>query len=167
MVQPIDKSGNFPTTRKDQRFPPRYNNQRKPTLGPGLNSIQLIKKIAKTQLKNSRYVKIKSVQINKNKPLIKFTTVTYEPGQEPRTHVQRIYAADQTYKGPLYLCPAIKCACSCGNWLFQWETAGAYRGYSDIIYSNGDYPIETNPNLKPGVCKHLFKCLMYMVINKL
>ena len=171
MPQPLTKNNEgvqFLPVRKDQRFPPRYKSQQKPVLkGNGINALQFIKKVAKTQLMNSRYVKLVSVQRNKNKPLIKFTTITQEPNQKPRKHVQRIYAADQNYKGPLYLCPRLKVTCDCGNNLFQWEVANAYRGASDIIYSNGDYPIDTNPSLRPGCCKHLLKCLMFMVLNRL
>lgn len=170
MTQPPTKQNNgvnFLPVRKDQRFPPRYNSQRKPVKGRGLNAMQLIRKVAKTQLANSQYVQIKSVQRNKNKPLLKFTTITREPNQKPRVHVQRIYATDPNYTGPLYLCPSIRVACDCGNNLFQWEIANAYHGVSDVIYSNGDFPIVTNPSLRPGCCKHILKCLLFMVYSKL
>lgn len=161
-------SKNAKPVRKDQRFPPRNPRaQRKPSTGRGLSAVQLIKKVAKTQLNNSKYVQIKSVKKSKTKPLVKFTTITKEPGEQPRTHIQRIYATDPNYQGPLYLCPSIRVTCSCGNFLFQWEVSNAYRGISDIVYSNGDFPIVTNPNLKPGVCKHLLKCLMFLIYAKL
>lgn len=170
MAQPATKPNGyqFLPVRKDQRFPPRYDSQRvKNPKGRGINAVQFIRKVAKTQLINSNYVKLQSVQRHKTKPLIKFTTVTKEPGQQARVHVQRIYAADPNYKGPLFQCPALKLACDCGNNLFQWEVANAYRGASDIIYSNGDMPIETNPGMRPGCCKHLLKCLMFMVYAKI
>lgn len=167
MVQPATKPNGYQhlPMRKDQRFPPRYDSQK--STGRGTNATKLIKKVAKTQLLTSNYVKLRSVQRHKTKPLVKFTTVTQEPGQKPRIHVQRIYAADENYKGPLYLCPKIKVACDCSNYLFQWETANSTRGVSDIIYSNGDMPIVTNPGLKPGVCKHILKCLMFIVYAKI
>lgn len=169
MADPRRKSNGyqFLPERLDQRFPPRYKSQTLPSRGRGINAIQFIKKVAKTQLKNSKYVAIKSVQIHKTKPLIKFTTVTREPGQDPRIHVQRIYAADSNYKGRLCECPALKIACDCGNALFMWEVSDALKGAADIIYSNGAFPIITNPSLRPGCCKHIFKDLMFMVINKL
>lgn len=170
MPQPATKNNdgyNFLPVRKDQRFPPRYNNQTKPVIGHGVNMIKLIKKVAKTQIINSQYVSIKRVDINKEKPLIKIWTVTRDPKQTPREHIQRIYAADQSYKGPLYLCPAVKVTCDCGNNLFQWEISNAYHGISDVIYSNGDFPIQTNPGLQPGVCKHILKALLFIVANKL
>jgi len=170
MTQPKTKNNDgiqFLPIRRDQRFPPRYGNQRKPQKGKGLTAVQLIKKVAKTQLANSSYVQIKSVQKHKTKPLIKFTTITREPGQQPRMHTQRIYASDPNYVGPLYLCPSIRIACDCGNNLFQWEVANVYRGVSDVIYSNGDFPIVTNPGLRPGCCKHILKCLLFMVYAKI
>lgn len=153
--------------RKDQRWPPRYGNQSKPVRGRGINAIQFIKKVWKTQLVNSQYVSIKSVQRHKTKPLIKFTTLTREPGQEPRIHVLRIYSADPNYKGRLSECPALKLSCNCLNFGYVFETSLALRGAADIIYSNGDFPIQTNPTIRPGCCKHTFKALMFMVINKL
>lgn len=157
----------FVPERKDQRFPPRYQSQRKPVIGRGVTAIQLIKKVAKTQLLNSQYVSIKNIYRSKSKPLIKMQTLTKIPGERPRVHVQRIYAADINYKGPLSECPAIKIACDCGNNLFQYEVANSYRGCSDIVYSNGDFPIETNPGLRPGCCKHVLKDLLFIVANHL
>lgn len=163
----MKNSYDFLPQRKDQRFPPRYESQRKPIKGKGLSAIFLIRKAAKTQIVNSKYVQIKSIQRNKNKPLLKFTTITRVPGEDPRVHTQRVYAADPNYQGPLYECPAIKVACSCGNHLFQHEVALATRGGADIIYSNGDFPIITNPSLKPTICKHILKCLMLIVHAKI
>lgn len=161
-------SKNAKPVRKDQRFPPRNPAaQRKPSTGPGFSAIELVKKTAKLQIKNSKYVSITSVKRNTKKPLIKFTTVTKEPGQQPRTHVQRIYATDPNYKGPLYLCSSIRVTCSCGDHLFRAEVALSYRNAADIIYSNGNFPIETNPTLKPQVCKHILKCLLFMIWAKI
>ena len=159
---------NAKPVRKDQRFPPRYPaSQRKPQIGPGLSPIQLIRKTAKTQINNSKYVTIRTVQRHKTKPLVKFTTITKEPGQQARIHTQRIYATDPNYQGPLYLCPNIRVSCTCGDHLFRAEVALSYRGSADIIFSNGDFPIETNPTLKPQVCKHVLKCLLFMVWAKI
>ncbi len=170
MAQPPQKPGTtqFLPVRKDQRFPPRYTPRNQPKVkGRGISALTLVKKVAKTQLLNSQYVSLRRVQIHKTKPLIKFETLTRMPGEKPRVHVQRIYAADPNWKGPLSQCPAIKIACTCGNYLFEWEVANAYRGASDIIYSNGNFPIETNPSLRPGVCKHVLKCLLFILQNNL
>jgi hypothetical protein len=37
-----------------------------------------------------------------------------------------------------------------------WEYALSKRGAARIEYSNGEAPIEKNPQLIPGCCKHLY-----------
>ena len=46
-------------------------------------------------------------------------------------------------------------SCSCDDNLFRWEYANTHRNASEIEYSNGEPPIDTNPGFKPGLCKHL------------
>jgi hypothetical protein len=164
--RPIDKSGNFRTVRKDQRFPPRYHKRadQQQKLGPGMSAVQILRKVGKVQLQNSKYVRIKRVQYNERSNLYKFTTETYDPEtKQYRIHIQRIYPADREYKGKLSECPAIKVTCSCGNYLFCAEVALSYHNAADIIYSDGSYPIIKNPSLKPQVCKHLLKDLLFLV----
>lgn len=159
---------NFLPQRLDQRFPPRYPAAQRPKgKGRGITAIQFVRKVAKTQLANSKYVAVRSAQLHKTKPLIKTTTITREPGQKPRIHTQRIYATDPNYVGKLSECPSLRVACNCGNHLFQWEVALSYRNAADIIYSDGSYPIEKNPSLRPGCCKHIFKVLMFLILKNL
>ncbi|RLI86131.1 MAG: hypothetical protein DRP01_04865 [Archaeoglobales archaeon] len=49
-------------------------------------------------------------------------------------------------------------SCSCPDFKFRWEVSLAHRNNTSIIYSNGAYPKITNPQLQPGVCKHVFRC---------
>jgi len=49
----------------------------------------------------------------------------------------------------------VKVSCSCPDYCFRWEVANHYQKASDIIYSNGEPPTETNAELRPGLCKHL------------
>lgn len=164
--RPIDKSGNFPTVRKDQRFPPRYHKRsdQQQKLGPGMSAVQILRKVGKVQLQNSKYVRIKRVQYNERSNLYKFTTETYDPEtKQYRIHIQRIYPADREYRGKLSECPAIKITCSCGFHLFFSEVSLSYHNASDVIYSDGSYPIIRNPSLKPWACKHLLKDLLFLV----
>ena len=168
MASPLlhGKDKNAIPVRKDQRFPPRYHKRadQKETFGPGLSIIQLLRKVGKTQILNSKYVRIKRVQFNQEKNLFKIETQTYDPEtKQYRTHIQRIYPADRSYKGKLSDCPRIKVACNCGNYLFCAEVALSYHNAADIIYSDGSYPIIKNPSLKPQVCKHLLKDLLFLV----
>jgi hypothetical protein len=49
----------------------------------------------------------------------------------------------------------VKVSCSCGDYCFRWEYANHKVGASDIIYCNGEPPVETNSKMRPGLCKHL------------
>jgi len=49
-------------------------------------------------------------------------------------------------------------SCSCPDFKYRWEVSLAHRNNTSITYSNGAYPKITNPQLVPGVCKHIFKC---------
>ena len=40
-------------------------------------------------------------------------------------------------------------------------------GASRILYSNGEFPVDKNPNLSAQICKHQFVLLRYIKINKL
>lgn len=44
---------------------------------------------------------------------------------------------------------------NCENFVFTWEYANAAHGASRIVYGNGEPPVVTNPQLAPGLCKHL------------
>lgn len=46
----------------------------------------------------------------------------------------------------------VKVSCSCPDYCFRFEFANHTVGASDIIYSNGEPPDETNPNYNPGLC---------------
>lgn len=47
-------------------------------------------------------------------------------------------------------------SCSCDDFAFVWEYALAKHGAAKIEYSNGDPPIDKNPHLRPGCCKHIY-----------
>ena len=47
-------------------------------------------------------------------------------------------------------------SCSCDDFKYTFEYALNKRGAAKIEYSNGEPPVERNPKLVPGVCKHLF-----------
>jgi len=51
----------------------------------------------------------------------------------------------------------VKVSCSCPDYLFRWEVANHLVGASDVIYSSGEMPEGTNPDHRPGMCKHLLR----------
>jgi hypothetical protein len=48
-------------------------------------------------------------------------------------------------------------SCSCDDFAYRFEYALHKKGAAELKYSNGDPPIDTNPSLIPGCCKHLVK----------
>ncbi len=49
----------------------------------------------------------------------------------------------------------VRVSCTCSYFCFFCEAALHKHGAADIIYSNGDRPIQTNPQMIGWVCKHL------------
>jgi len=47
-------------------------------------------------------------------------------------------------------------SCDCEHFLYTCEVALHRYNASDIIYSSGAYPRETNPRMVPQLCKHLW-----------
>lgn len=52
------------------------------------------------------------------------------------------------------------CSCTCEYHLYHCEWALARRDNSEIIYSNGRPPRETNPRYLAHICKHVAQCLI-------
>lgn len=49
----------------------------------------------------------------------------------------------------------IWCHCTCPDFQYRFEVIDAGSGFSGIRNSNGAYPIKTNPQGIPSLCKHL------------
>lgn len=49
--------------------------------------------------------------------------------------------------------------CECEDFLYTWEVALAEVGAAKVKNSNGEFPEVRNPQMVPGVCKHLFVVL--------
>lgn len=49
----------------------------------------------------------------------------------------------------------IWCHCDCPDFQYRFEVIDAGSGFSGIRNSNGAYPVKTNPNGIPSLCKHL------------
>lgn len=47
------------------------------------------------------------------------------------------------------------CHCNCPDFTYRFEVIDAGSGFSGIRNSNGAYPVKTNPNGVPSLCKHL------------
>jgi hypothetical protein len=71
-----------------------------------------------------------------------------------RRVVLRFYEGSVSKDSPVWV------SCSCPDFLYRWEVALAARNNSSVIYSNGAYPKQTNPQMTPGVCKHVLRGAM-------
>ena len=49
----------------------------------------------------------------------------------------------------------VEVSCSCPDFMFRWEFALAQAGAAQIRYGDGSPSDSTNPQYKPGLCKHL------------
>jgi len=49
----------------------------------------------------------------------------------------------------------VNISCSCGDFTYRWETALHHKSAADIEYSNGEWPVITNPQGRGWACKHL------------
>lgn len=98
----------------------------------------------------------------------RFELITTHPDTPPnRAHHCSIWARNSNYTGPLHLAPAIKISCDCLRWVYHYEYAAWYRGVSDLLYCNGEFPVITNPGLRVNGCKHCIQALNSLIVNKL
>jgi hypothetical protein len=65
-----------------------------------------------------------------------------------------------TYYGPYDGRAMIWASCDCEYFLYHCEVALQKKGSSDIQYSNGASPNQTNPGLIPCMCKHIAAVLL-------
>lgn len=114
-------------------------------------------------------------RIEKASTTVKVIKVKY--GVDKRTQIPTavalVYSKDvnKTGKTGLYKYPVsigimkkrhVHVSCSCPDFLHRWEYALTKRGASSIQYSNGEPPLETNPALQPGCCKHIIAFYHYL-----
>lgn len=57
----------------------------------------------------------------------------------------------------------VKVSCSCDDFWARHEVALHHRNAADIEYSNGEWPVITNPEGKVRMCKHL--CALYKKVE--
>lgn len=120
---------------------------------------KLVNASEKTRKINARYVKIVGYKAGRDKQGLAtamaktWTPKEYKGGRIVDSHDHNKYVSSIKFLDKNL---NVKVSCSCPDYTFAgWEYANHKQGASDIIYGNGEPPIEKNPNLKPGLCKHL------------
>jgi hypothetical protein len=94
-------------------------------------------------------------------------TVTRIPGENQRLHKMQWYSRDPHYSGKLSNCKTIMFSCDCLHFKFVYEYAFWSRGISEIKYSNGGYPLVTNPRRRIALCKHGLRSGLNIITKKL
>ena len=122
---------------------------------------QLLQATWPTPRANSRDVILRSIKsgVTRTGRLPKVIAVAYSPvtpeGKAKRQismHKCSVTAVDQKkgFKG------YVKVLCDCEYQTYYNEVALHKHGASDIVYSNGEPPVDRNPSYKPNLCKHLY-----------
>lgn len=120
---------------------------------------QLYNKTSKERREKAQYVRIIRVKMGHNRQGLGYIAAkTYSryiinsEGRVVKNPDRRDYITMLTFLNRKLQCIA---SCSCGDNTFRWEVANAYKGASEVEFSNGDPPVITNPTFKVGLCKHL------------
>ena len=109
---------------------------------------------------NAKLVRVVAYKTGRDKAgLATVVAKTYTP-KEYNMQLKLVNAKDQNkYVSSIKFLDKklnVKLACSCPDFVFAgWEFALHQNGAADIIYGNGEPPLEKNPEMRPGCCKHL------------
>lgn len=137
----------------------------------GMTLRQLIKCTPKLFLYNAVDVRARVVETKKTatgRPVVYGQMVTDDPfrrNKVKRIHEAYIIGMGDDDKVPVNKHRKVLVQCSCESFVYVFEYANATKGASRLIYSNGEPPVFTNPQLAPGCCKHLI-ALAKIVIEK-
>ncbi len=125
-----------------------------------LTARQLLQKTPKSR--RSEFVKIEATKILKKKNgnrLIKskvYSTHNIQGIRKSPPYTKYIATVEIDKK-------AVKVSCSCDDFWSVWEYALTQKGAADIEYCNGQAPVEKNPRLVAGTCKHLYKIITKLI----
>jgi len=132
---------------------------------------QIVQRTTGPRKENARYVKILDVKKGYNSIGQGFiasssysTHIIDEKGRpirhpNPQRYVTVITFLDRKLH--------VSVSCSCDDFLYRHEYALNSKGAADIEYSNGEPPTTTNPGLKTGQCKHLYKLYFSKLAGKI
>lgn len=117
---------------------------------------QILKSTPKSRQFSASFVKLREVKVGRAKttaaPVIRaksYSTHNHKGERKlykPNTYVSLVEIHSQH----------VVLSCSCDDFWAVWEVALEKRGAARVEYSNGERPIERNPQMIPGCCKHLY-----------
>lgn len=132
----------------------------------GLTFKEIVARTPGSRLELSQFVKITYLKFGKSRKL-----------QIPKAICQS-YSQDRGKGGEVkkfkyvtmiefYADYKVKVSCSCADHLYRWEYALVKKRASYPTYSNMERPVETNPKLIPGCCKHVIQLYSTLRLKKL
>lgn len=125
-----------------------------------LKAREIVKSTFPTDRRTSKFVTIAATkEIPRGWRVV---TITKEKGHRARTHVVMVKLPPR-YEGRFRSCPDVKIDCDCSRHLFVWNYALGVRGAALRDRTNGQAPVETNPDMSPGCCKHALITLRSLI----
>lgn len=117
---------------------------------------QILKATVKSRQFSAAFVKISQVKLGRSKvttaPIIRAKSYsTHNHKGERKDYRPNDYVSTIEIHGR-----NVVLSCSCDDFWAVWEVALSSRGAARIEYSNGERPLEKNPLMIPGCCKHLY-----------
>lgn len=117
----------------------------------------VLKRTPKSRQYSSTWVKFKEIKLGKHKatnaPVIRSKTYsTHNKDGIRKNYTPNEYVSTIEVHGRY-----VVLSCSCDDFWAVWEVALASQGAARVEYSNGERPLERNPTMLPGCCKHLYK----------
>lgn len=149
----------------------KISDPRSPNSSKGLSAKKLMSMTPKLFRNNSRDVVIKKLEKKATKTGLKaIIALAFSPDSKAlKPHKQTVVGLDRDKSNkalPISKSKRVMVQCNCESYVFQGaEYANWYHGAASIIYGNGDKPVVTNPQLRPFLCKHLYK-LMGKIIER-
>lgn len=122
---------------------------------------QLLRYTFTVAKKNSAQVEFSNIRRGYNKAgQPKYLVTAHSVKPNVRAHEAARYKCSCTAldKKKLFAGP-VKVSCACDFFMYYCEYALHKQGAADILYSNGEPPVERNPKLQPSLCKHLYAML--------
>jgi hypothetical protein len=118
---------------------------------------QILQKAKKHREFSAMYVKFKEVKLGRTKlnnaPIIR--SISYST--HDHNGVRKGYTPNDYVSTIEIVGRYVVLSCSCDDFWAVWEVALAAQGAARVEYSNGERPIDRNPQMIPGCCKHLFR----------
>ena len=107
-------------------------------------------------------------RLEKARTTVKVTKLKLGVSKRTRlaTAIARVYSLDRVKSGvkrnryvtsiSFYAKRKVKVSCSCPDFVFAgWEYSLWKKGSADLVYGNGEPPVDKNPRMIPGTCKHV------------